>query len=207
MKKKIFIAAAIAALAGSGLAYAQSGDKLGSPREERAERPALTQNMITNFAEVRIARLKAGLMLTPEQEKNWPPVEAAMRDGAKRAADRLIGWRTDREKGEIDAITRLGRVSEALTERAADLKKFADAARPLYDSLDERQKQRFASLVRRGGRQAFAMGMSDRDGWRGGWHRRGQDGDGPGWRGGWHHRSQDGDGMGWRGHRDRDSDD
>jgi len=194
MKKKIVIAAALAALAGSGLAYAQSGEKSGTPREERAARPPLTQNMITNFADARIARLKAGLMLTAEQEKNWPPVEATLRDAAKRAADRLVAWRSDREKGGIDTIARLGRVSEALTERAADLKKFADAARPLYDSLDERQKSRFASLVRRGGRQAFrayAFAMRDRDGRGGGWHRR------------WH----DGDGPGWRGRRGRDSDD
>ena len=193
--KKIFVAAAALALAGSGLAYAQS-EKAANPREERAARPALTQNMITNFADARIARLKAGLMLTTEQEKNWPPVEATLRDAAKRAADRLVAWRSDREKGEIDAITRLGRVSEALTERAADLKKFADAARPLYDSLDERQKQRFASLVRRGGRQAYrayAFAMRDRDG--------------DGWRGGWHRRWHDGDGPGWRGRRGRDSDD
>jgi hypothetical protein len=193
MKKKIFVAAAVAVLAGSGLAYAQSGEKPGSPREERAARPALTQNMVTNFADARIARLKAGLMLTPEQEKNWPPVEATLRDAAKRAADRLVAYRADREKGEIDALTRLGRVSDALTERAADLKKFADAARPLYDSLDERQKSRFASLVRRGGRQAFrayASAMRDGDGRRG-WHRR------------WH----DEDGPRWRGRRGRDSDD
>ena len=192
--KKIFVAAALAALAGSGPAYAQSGEKPAAPREERAARPALTQNMITNFADARIARLKAGLMLTPEQEKNWPPVEAVMRDAAKRAADRLVAWRSDREKGEIDAITRLGRVSDALTERAANLKKFADAARPLYDSLDERQKSRFASLVHRSGRQAYrayAMGTRDQDGQGGGWHRR------------WH----DGDGPGWRGRRGRDSDD
>jgi zinc resistance-associated protein len=192
--KKIFVAAAVAALAGSGFAYAQSGEKSGNPREERAARPALTQNMITNFADARIARLKAGLMLTPEQEKNWPPVEATLRDSAKRAADRMVAWRTDREKGEIDALTRLGRVSDALTERAADLKKFADAARPLYNSLDDRQKQRFASLVRRGGRQAYrayALAMRDRDGRGGGWHRR------------WH----DEDGPRWRGRRGRDSDD
>jgi zinc resistance-associated protein len=186
--KKIFVAATALALAGSGLAYAQS-EKGAAPREERTERPPLTQNMITNFADVRIARLKAGLMLTTEQEKNWPPVEAAMRDAAKRAADRMIAMRADRDKGGVDAITRLGRVSEALTERAADLKRFADAARPLYDSLDERQKGRFAALVRRGGRQAmraYAMGMGER--------------------GGWHHRWQDGDRQGWRGGRGRDSD-
>jgi zinc resistance-associated protein len=182
--KKIFVAAALAALAGSGLAYAQSGEKPATPREERAARPALTQNMITNFADARIARLKAGLMLTPEQEKNWPPVEAVMRDAAKRAADRLVAWRNERaeQKGQVDAIARLGRISTALTERATDLKKFADAARPLYDSLDERQKERFATLARRGGRRAFRDFAEAGRGERGGWHRGWQDGDGPRWR-------------------------
>ncbi len=36
--------------------------------------------------------------------------------------------------------------------RAASLKKLADAAEPLYKSLDEGQKHRFAMLLRTGGR-------------------------------------------------------
>jgi hypothetical protein len=35
------------------------------------------------FLDARIAALKAGLELNAEQEKNWPPLESAMRDLAK----------------------------------------------------------------------------------------------------------------------------
>src|SRR5439155_18539612 len=40
------------------------------------------------FAEARIAAVKAGLQLNPDQEKLWPPVEAAVRDFAKLRIDR-----------------------------------------------------------------------------------------------------------------------
>ena len=39
-----------------------------------------------------------------------------------------------------------------MTTRAASLKKLADAAEPLYKSLDDGQKRRFAVLLRMGGR-------------------------------------------------------
>jgi hypothetical protein len=35
------------------------------------------------FLDARIAALKAGLELNAEQEKNWPPLESAMRDLAR----------------------------------------------------------------------------------------------------------------------------
>ncbi|MFX5937722.1 hypothetical protein ABTE71_20410, partial [Acinetobacter baumannii] len=35
------------------------------------------------FVDAKIASVKAGLQLTPDQEKLWPPVEAAVRDFAK----------------------------------------------------------------------------------------------------------------------------
>jgi hypothetical protein len=38
-----------------------------------------------------------------------------------------------------------------MTARAANLKKLADAAEPLYKSLDDGQKQRFGMLLRMGG--------------------------------------------------------
>jgi hypothetical protein len=56
-----------------------------------------------------------------------------------------------------------------MTERAAGLKKLADAAEPLYKTLDEGQKHRFATLMRMG-----AQGGMDR----------GSGGQGPRW----HHR-------------------
>jgi len=42
--------------------------------------------------------------------------------------------------------------ADAMTQRAANLKKLADASEPLYKSLDDAQKRRFAALIRMGGR-------------------------------------------------------
>ena len=108
------------------------------------------------FLDARIAALKAGLELNPEQEKNWPPLESAMRDLAKQRAERFAAWRERRDNSqndqgaaaEVNPIDRLTRVSERLSARAADLQKLAAAAKPLYDSLDDSQKRRFAVLFR-----------------------------------------------------------
>ena len=105
------------------------------------------------FLDAHIAALKAGLELNAEQEKNWPPLESAMRDLAKQRAERFAAWkerRDDNQDGdaEISPIDRLARASERLSARAADLQKLAAAAKPLYDSLDDGQKRRFAVLFR-----------------------------------------------------------
>jgi hypothetical protein len=105
------------------------------------------------FVDARIAALKAGLELNAEQEKNWPALESAMRDLAKERAARFAAWREKREAGGdeagINPIDRLTRASEFLSARAADLEKLASAAKPLYDSLDDGQKRRFAMLFQR----------------------------------------------------------
>ena len=105
------------------------------------------------FLDARIAALKAGLVLNAEQEKNWPPLESAMRDLAKQRAERFAAWKERRDDNqdedvEVNPIDRLARVSERLSARAADLEKLAAAAKPLYDSLDDSQKRRFAVLFR-----------------------------------------------------------
>jgi zinc resistance-associated protein len=105
------------------------------------------------FLDARIAALKAGLELNAEQEKNWAPLESAMRDLAKQRAERFAAWRERRDDNqdgdaEINPVDRLARASERLSARAADLQKLAAAAKPLYDSLDDGQKRRFAVLFR-----------------------------------------------------------
>ena len=74
-----------------------------------------------------------------------------MRDFAKERAARVAAWRQRREQAvdqtsEVNPIDRLTRASEFLSTRAADLEKLATAAKPLYDSLDDGQKRRFAVL-------------------------------------------------------------
>jgi hypothetical protein len=93
---------------------------------------------------------KAALQLTPEQEKYWPAVEAAIRAQAKnrqarleRVAELRGSNPTDvlREKNPIELMQQR---SERLTQRAADIKKLADAWEPLYKTLSEDQKKRMA---------------------------------------------------------------
>ena len=120
------------------------------------------------FLDARIAALKAGLELNAGQEKNWPPLESAMRDLAKERAARFAAWQQRREESsdetaEVNPIDRLTRASERLSARAADLQKLAGAAKPLYESLDDGQKRRFAMLFR---------GSMGRGHWRH-WHREG----------------------------------
>jgi hypothetical protein len=98
------------------------------------------------FTDARIAALKAGLVLTPDQEKNWAPVEQAIRDMAQARQARRAQWR-EHGKSE-DAIARLRFRADAMTQRAADLKKLADAAEPLYRTLSDDQKRRLHILVR-----------------------------------------------------------
>ena len=118
---------------------------------QRAQQARFSPEDRAAFLDARIAALKAGLELNADQEKNWPPLESAMRDLAKQRAARLAAWRERREAGddeadEVNPIDRLSRASEFLSARAADLQKLAAAAKPLYDSLDEGQKRRFDVL-------------------------------------------------------------
>jgi hypothetical protein len=154
----------VLALAGIGTAFAQPSPARDAPRwQTNAED-------IAAFTDARIAALKAGLKLTVEQEKNWPAVEAAMRDLAKQRADRAKASaerRAERREarrsgagnamaGRPGLIAGLRQGADAMSERAAGLKKLADAAEPLYNSLDDGQKRRFAVLLRAGDRAGAA---------------------------------------------------
>jgi hypothetical protein len=100
------------------------------------------------LAEARLAALKAGLVLTPEQEKNWPALEQAARDLAKLRGE----FREARRNAQpaADPAERLRRRAIAMADTGAALKKLADAIEPLYKSLDDNQKRRFAMLSRFG---------------------------------------------------------
>jgi len=155
------------AIAGTSLAYAQ----------QRGGRDGMTQGRQLNaedlraFGEARLAALKAGLVLTPEQEKNWPAFEQAARDLGKARMERISAMRN--APANNDPVERLRQRATALSETGAALKKLADATDPLYKSLDENQKRRFAILNRLAG--LGRAGLRGREGRGGdGMHRWGQ---------------------------------
>jgi hypothetical protein len=162
MMKRILAGTIALTIAGAGLAFAQQGQQ-AQPRDAQGFRPSAED--VAALTDARVAGLKAGLKLTAEQEKNWPAVEAAIRDLAKERADRMATRREARRGGDNaqqqprpDAITRLRQGADAMTARATGLKKLADAAEPLYKSLDDGQKRRFGMLLRMGGRPGGGPG-------------------------------------------------
>ena len=118
------------------------------------------------FLDAHIAALKAGLELTADQAKNWPPLEFAMRDLAKERAARFAAWQDAAPAGSrrSSPVDRLTRASERMSARSADLLKLAAAAKPLYDSLDDSQKRRFAMLFTPMGHGHWRHWRRERDG-------------------------------------------
>jgi hypothetical protein len=124
---------------------------------EHMRQMRLTPEDRAAFVDARIAAVHAGLKLTPDQEKLWPPVEAAVRDFAKLRIDRInarmkaMDEARDQQKEE-DPITRLRARADNMATSAAAMKKIADAADPLYKTLDDGQKRRLAILTHHGRR-------------------------------------------------------
>ncbi len=157
--KPLLAGTAIIALAGSSLVYAQQGfgahgnvgdGRDGGPRFEQRHRLSIAD--ITAFTDARIAALKAGLELTPDQAKNWPPFEQALRDMAQLRIQNIQARLSGEQQTSTTPFDRLERRADNMAKRSAALKKVADAGAPLYQSLNDDQKQRFKMLARIYGR-------------------------------------------------------
>jgi hypothetical protein len=161
MKKTILTSVAALAIAGSTAVYAHQhrpwshGHAQLSPQDRTA------------LADARIAAVHAGLTLTPDQQKLWPPVEQAVRDFAKLRIDRANARTEAKQEGKsepkneaktddaqkqapVDQVAQLRSRADRMAETAAALKKIADAADPLYKTLDDSQKRRLMVLTRMG---------------------------------------------------------
>src|SRR6202049_4320222 len=146
MKKFAIAGIAALAIAGSTAVYAQHRpwfhEHMGHMRMSPEDRAA--------FADARIAAVHAGLKLNPDQEKLWPPVEAAVRDFAKLRIDRAnarMNAKPDDAQKVDDPVVRLRERADNMATSAVALKKIADAADPLYKTLDDGQKRRLAILT------------------------------------------------------------
>src|SRR5271166_4696394 len=166
MRTTIIAGLTAIALLSPSLSFAQETPSPQGAAEQEHWRPSPED--LKAFTDARVAGLKAGLQLTPDQEKKWPVVEQAIRDMAKSRQERMAAWREHPKGDKVDSIARIRARADAMTQRAAELRKLADAAEPLYQSLSDDQKHRLHFLVR------MAMGHHG-GGWaHGGWgHHRG----------------------------------
>jgi hypothetical protein len=106
--------------------------------------PQITAEQIVANSDANIERIKKTLNLTPEQEKNWAGFNSAMHYLGHNGADRL-NLRIARAKREPpdDIIEQMRNEAQFLNDRAVDQRNVADAAEPLFASLDDKQKALF----------------------------------------------------------------
>lgn len=200
MKTKLIAAAVAATLVTAAAAVAQTpppgGPPAGPPGASEGRGPGgwgpggwgpgrgmmrLSPEDRAAMIDGRLAAFKAVLRLRPDQERHWPALETALREAANQRFQRMTErferrreMREGRGPAAQDPIQRMRTASERMAEGAATLRKIADAAQPLYASLDEAQKRRAERMMLRG-RGMMGGGMM-----MGGWQGRGGD-----WGGGW----------------------
>ena len=106
--------------------------------------PQLTAEQIVANSDANIERIKKELNLTSEQEKHWNGFNSAMHYLGHNGADRL-NLRVARAKRDPpdDIIEQMRNEAQFLNDRAVDQRNVADAAEPLYSSLDDKQRQVF----------------------------------------------------------------
>lgn len=107
-----------------------------------------TPEDIEAFTDARIAALRAGLKLTAEQEKLWPPIEQAIRDLVKLRREQARAFRDRSGDNRDDLPGMLRGMADRQAARSDALRKLADAATPLYASFDDGQKRRLRVLIR-----------------------------------------------------------
>jgi len=106
--------------------------------------PQITAEQIVANSDANIERIKIELKLTPEQEKHWTGFNSAMHYLGHNGADRL-NLRIARAKRDPpdDIIEQMRNEAQFLNDRAVDQRGVADAAEPLFASLDDKQKAVF----------------------------------------------------------------
>jgi hypothetical protein len=120
----------------STLTYAQA------PSKDTKEVERSNEADVAAVTDARVNVIKSTLQLTADQEKLWPAVDDAIRARARDRQTRLANLQKEadelRGKSRVEIlrdrnpIEFLNKRADALTQKAADLKKLAEAWQPLY---------------------------------------------------------------------------
>jgi hypothetical protein len=137
---KMILSAGVFALAALGLLSVAPAARADDVVMTTASAP---HNASAPMTSIDIARIKSALHLTPAQERHWAPVEAALRELARRQ---------ERDANANDGMVR--RVSKRVVQVAlnsATVQRLVAAARPLVKTFDEQQMQTAHGLAQQMG--------------------------------------------------------
>ena len=149
MKKLILAAVAAAGIVGSTFAYTA----YAANEQPSAERMQQMQEQRAAMLDAHLAGVKAGLKLTADQEKLWPPFEAAIREAAKARGEAMMQMMQmrhgagDKAAERPSPIAMMETMSEHMARMSSEMKSVAGAGKPLYDSLTDAQKRNFGPLL------------------------------------------------------------
>ncbi len=157
MRTSHLVGAAALLVAGAGLAGAQTRSTTMPQSATQAVQGMVqgaTQGMgqtgtvdWDQLRDARIAIIKAALQLKPDQQQYWPALEAAIRARSENREHRLQEIRTRiNDNASFDPIQFAEFRADNLIQRGTDLKKVADAWKPLAATLDPDQKRRMRVL-------------------------------------------------------------
>jgi zinc resistance-associated protein len=156
MWKKLAVSLIAFTVAGTSLVWSQTPPAQGSAQQPAAGSPAAPSNTptpedVAALSDARLAALKIGLKLKPDQEKNWTSFETTIRDLAKQRQERFAQFVKDRQNPPKAPAAGPGDVlrirAKSMTQAAGDLTRYADAIDPLYKTLDDDQKRRMLVLM------------------------------------------------------------
>ena len=150
MRKSLLAGVATLMVVGIGLAAAQPRP---APMPQTGTMGAATMDKTTGavdwnqLRDARVAVVKAALQLKPDQQQYWPAIEQAIRARSENREHRLQTLRARmNDDKEFDPIQFAEFRADNLIQRGQDLKKVADAWKPLAATLDSDQKRRMRIL-------------------------------------------------------------
>ena len=151
MKRMVYAACAAAAMAlaiPAVQSFADTPAPTSAQQEQWKQRREDWMQRRSEIFDARLVGFKASLALTGDQEKNWAPFETALRDAAKPMGP-PAGAEGDQDRdAPRSPIDRMKAFSKRMGDRSTKLNALADAAQPLYASLDDKQKVVFDATLR-----------------------------------------------------------
>lgn len=139
-------ALAAAALLATAVPMVRSAQAQTAPAAQQAPPVlAFTEADARAVLNARLAAIRTVMELTPEQERLWTPVEAAIRDIVRGAAERRA--KDASAAAPAHFLDVLSGIADAEETRARELRRFVSAAKPLVDSLSEAQRRRIPAFL------------------------------------------------------------